>query len=73
MERIEGIADPLPDRGSRVGRKLLAADDGGKPRKTRLATTQRGLACDLCDPGQMRVGRDQRGDGLVEIGLRVQV
>ena len=38
MERVEGIADPFPDRGGGVGGQLLAADDGGKPGKTWLAT-----------------------------------
>ena len=60
---------PSPDRRGARGRELLAADDAGKPRKTRLAPPQGGHAGEREDRLQPWVLLDQRVDGVFEVGL----
>src|SRR5919201_5948200 len=73
IERIERGREAAPDRRGARGRELLAADDGGKAGKTRLALAQRRHAREFEYRFETRVLLDQHVDGVFEIGLGVEV
>ena len=73
MKRIERGRDPAPDRRGARGRELLAAHDRGEAGKTRLALAQRRHAGARKDRPQPRILPDQRGNGVVKVGLAVEV
>ena len=61
IEGHECGEQPVADRGGARGRELLAADDGAKPGKARLAPAQAEGAGLLGDRREARVGEDQLG------------
>ena len=73
MKRLEGGAEPSPDRGGAGGRQLLAADDRGETLETGLALPQSGKAGAIEDRLQPWVLLHQRVDGVVKVGLGFQV
>src|SRR6516164_7793090 len=73
VERIERLAEAVPDRPGAGGRKLLAADDMREPDKAGLAPPERRHASALKDRLQPRVLLDQPMDSVFEIGLGVEV
>ena len=73
IERVECRREPAPDGRRTRGRHLLAADDVRQTRKPRLALPQRRHACQLEDRLEPFILLDQRADGVVEVGLGVEV
>ena len=73
VKRVKCRAQASPDRCGACGRKLLAANDMGKPDKTGLAPPQARHARDLEDRPKPRVALEERPDRLFEVVLAVEV
>src|SRR5262249_38595888 len=71
VERIEGLVEPCPDRLSARGRELLRNDDRGQTRESIPPAPQRRPPCPREDHAEARIGVDEAGGGVIEIGLGV--
>src|SRR6185437_7604891 len=73
MKRIERGREARPDCAGAGGRKLLAGDDMGEARETRLAPPQRRHARQFEHGFEPRILPEQRVASVFEVGLGVEV